>query len=86
MEEIDARKEQYRAQKTSFYRPWVFMLTDGGANDDNNGAFEALKQWQLGKYGLFFPVAIGNKADKTLLKGMQKDGVVLTASMVRLNG
>lgn len=58
LEQIQIRKDQYRAQGTSFYRPWIFLLTDGGSNDRDNGAFERLVDAQRGKHCTFFPVAL----------------------------
>lgn len=79
LEQIETRKSQYKANQTSYYRPWIFLLTDGGANDTDNGSFEELMHAQKGKHCTFFPVAIGDSADKNLLKSMQADGRVLSA-------
>lgn len=78
--ELDARKEQYRANHTSYYRSWMFMLTDGEPNDSDNGAFEKLVQYQEDGHCTFFPVAIGEHADTSLLKSLQVDGIVLKAT------
>ena len=79
LKELRARKDEYHALGTPYYRPWVFLLTDGGANDPDNGAFTRLLEEQRNKGCTFFPVAIGD-ADKRTLGEMQKDGIVLTAS------
>lgn len=80
MGELDARKAQYRNAGTTYYRPWIFLLTDGGANDADNGAFDRLLEYQRGKHGIFFPLAIGPSADRSLLASMQEDNLVLTAT------
>ncbi len=80
MNELDARKAQYRSAGTIYFRPWMFLLTDGGANDPDNGAFERLLEYQRGKHGNFFPLAIGPDADRSLLASVQIDNLVLTAS------
>jgi len=80
LNELEIRKNQYKENKTSYYRPWIYMLTDGGANDADNGAFDRLVQSQKDKRCIFFPVAIGEDADKELLKSLNEDGVVLKAS------
>jgi len=86
LEELEARKAQYRANNTLYYRPWMFLLTDGGANDKDNGAFERLLQSQRDKHCTFFPVAIGEYADKDLLKSLKAEGLVLTASKENFKG
>ena len=78
--ELEARKDQYKANNTAYLRPWIFMLTDGGANDCDNGAFNRLIDAQNAKHCTFFPVGIGNEVDFELLKVLKNDGVVLSAS------
>ena len=86
LSELEVRKNQYKANQTAHYRPWMFMLTDGGANDADNGSFERLLQSQRDKHCTFFPVGIGDQVDKDLLKGLQTDGVILTASKENFKG
>lgn len=86
LSELEARKNQYKAEQTAYYRPWIFMLTDGGANDEDNGSFGRLLQSQRDKHCTFFPVAIGNQVDKELLKSLKTDGVILTASKENFKG
>lgn len=86
LEEIEARKDQYKANHTAFLRPWIFMMTDGGANDPDNGAFDRLLQSQRDKHCIFFPVGIGSEVDMGLLKSLKPDGVVLTAKKENFKG
>lgn len=80
MSEITTRVAQYKQEHVPYYRPWIFLLTDGGANDPDNGAFERLLEFQKDKHTTFFPVAIGEDADIGLLKTLREDGLVLKAS------
>lgn len=80
MSEIKTRVAQYKEEHVPYYRPWIFMLTDGGANDPDNGAFERLLDFQKDNHTTFFPVAIGEDADIELLKTLREDGLVLKAS------
>ena len=84
--EIEARKKQYKANGTAYYRPWMFMLTDGGANDADNGSFALLLQSQRDRHCTFFPVGIGEQVDKDLLKSLKEDGKILTASKENFKG
>ena len=86
LSELEARKDQYKANQTAYYRPWMFMLTDGGANDADNGSFGRLLQSQRDKHCTFFPVGIGDQVDKDLLKSLKTDGVILTASKENFKG
>lgn len=79
LNEIEARKDQYRREDTEYYRPWIFLLTDGVPTDVDNGAFGRLLDAQNKGKTIFFPVGIGNY-DLNTLKGMHKDGLVLEAS------
>lgn len=86
LSELEARKDQYKAKGTAYYRPWMFMLTDGCANDADNGSFDRLLQSQRDKHCTFFPVGIGDQVDKDLLKSLKTDGVILTASKENFKG
>lgn len=86
LNELEVRKGQYKINGTAYYRPWMFMLTDGGANDEDNGSFGRLLQSQREKHCTFFPVGIGDKVDKELLKSLRIDGVVLTAGKENFKG
>lgn len=68
---IQARKEQYRANGVAYYRPWVFMITDGepqGEPDDIvEQAAERIEKDEAEKHVAFFAVGVEN-ANMTLLK------------------
>lgn len=80
LEEIQARKKQYSDLNMNWYRPWIFMITDGKPNDEDTGAFERLLQSQKDKHCIFYPVALDESADKKLLGSLREDHKVLTAS------
>ncbi len=86
LDALEKRKKQYTENKTAYLRPWVFMMTDGGANDRDNGSFNRLIQAQKDKHCTFFPIAIGNSVDMNLLKSLKVDGVVLKASKENFKG
>lgn len=86
LSEIEARKGQYKQEHVPYYRPWIFMLTDGGANDSDNGEFNELLKSQKDCHCTFFPVAIGESADMNLLKTLRVDGLVLKASKENFEG
>lgn len=81
MDVVEKRKAEYKDFKTPYYRPWIYLLTDGKPNDIDNGSFERLIEYINGKHATFFPVAIGEYADIDLLKKLANGGPVLKASV-----
>ena len=59
---VQARKEQYRANGVAYYRPWVFMMTDGEPQDEPNEVVEQaaqrLKADEVQKRVAFFAVGV----------------------------
>lgn len=57
---ITKRKATYRSAGISFYRPWIFLITDGGPdpNDPWQSAAVQVKQGEASKSFAFFTVAV----------------------------
>jgi uncharacterized protein YegL len=55
---LRTRKDQYRTNGIMFYRPWIFLITDGGPTDDWRSAAEQVKLGEKGKAFAFFSVGI----------------------------
>lgn len=79
LDEIEARKQQYRASQTSYKRPWIFLLSDGCPTDEDNGAVKRLLEAQGGGHCTFFSVGIGEDADIGFLKTLRPDGMTFSA-------
>lgn len=67
IELIRARKEQYRANGISFYRPWIFLITDGAPTDEWQSAAALVREGEASKAFAFFTIGV-NKADMKVLK------------------
>lgn len=61
---IQARKDQYNANGIAYYRPWVFMITDGEPqgepNDVVNQAAQRIRDDEAKKRVAFFAVGVEN--------------------------
>lgn len=55
---LEQRKAVYKANGISYYRPWIFLLTDGEPTDDYTNAMEAVHEGERKKQFAFFAVGI----------------------------
>lgn len=60
LEMIARRKATYRSAGVSYYRPWIFLITDGGPDhgDPWQAAAAQVKQGEASKSFAFFTVAV----------------------------
>jgi uncharacterized protein YegL len=66
MDLLEDRKALYRQQGISYYRPWVFLITDGVPTDEWGGAAARIKQGQAQKALNFFSVGVQGADMETL--------------------
>ena len=55
---LNQRKSTYKANGISYYRPWIFLITDGSPTDDCTRAIEAVHKGEKNKQFAFFAVGI----------------------------
>ena len=70
LDEIQARKELYKQNGVKWYRPWLFVLTDGAPTDDSyeSEAIQKVRSAIEGKKITYMPMGIGPGADTKQLQ------------------
>lgn len=80
---LEERKQFYRSQSVNYYRPWLFLLTDGAPTDNEllDHTRDRLRSAISSGKVNYIPMGIGN-ADASLLRSYYPDaeGPVLKAS------
>lgn len=58
IELVNDRKQEYRNNGISYYRPWIFLITDGGPTDEWKSAAAAVREGEASKKFAFFAVGV----------------------------
>jgi uncharacterized protein YegL len=63
---LEARKTTYKDNGILYYRPWIFLITDGAPTDNWQYASQRLKEAETQRRLMFFPVAVQGADMNTL--------------------
>jgi uncharacterized protein YegL len=64
---VEHRKDVYRSNGIQFYRPWIFLITDGSPTDEWGSAAQRVRDFENSKKITFFAVGV-EEADLSILK------------------
>jgi uncharacterized protein YegL len=66
LELVTQRKADYKSNGIGYYRPWVFLITDGAPTDNVSAASIAIREAEEAKSLMFYAVGV-NEADMSRL-------------------
>ena len=84
IELIKQRKKEYRENGISYYKPWIFLITDGAPTDEWKAAAEAIQKGEKEKAFTFFPIAIQG-ANMEILKQLSSVRVPIMLNGLKFN-
>ena len=79
LEMVRKRKNDYRANGISYYRPWIFLITDGEPTDEWLSAASAVRDGENTKSFAFFAIGVKGANMEKLKQISVRDPLLLEA-------
>lgn len=70
LDRLQSRKQEYKDNGIAYYRPWLFLLTDGQPTDSTELAAQRLRAAQQKKQVKVFAVGVGDEIDVATLQAI----------------
>jgi uncharacterized protein YegL len=82
---VRQRKEEYKTNGISYYRPWVFLITDGAPTDGNawQTAATAIREGEQSKAFAFFAIGVQGANMETLKQISVREPLMLQGLQFR---
>ncbi len=74
---VEDRKKDYRANGISYFRPWIFLITDGSPTDSWQAAAAAVREGDSSKKFAFFAIGVKGADMNTLRQISVRDPLSL---------
>jgi uncharacterized protein YegL len=80
---VRQRKDEYRTNGIAYYRPWVFLITDGEPTDTWQAAATAIREGEQSKAFAFFAIGVQGANMETLKQISKRDPLMLQGLQFR---
>lgn len=83
LEMVKQRKAEYKSAGISYFRPWIFLVTDGAPTDEWQNAAAIVREGEASKSFAFFAVGVENADMNTLKQIAVREPLKLKGLMFR---
>jgi len=82
---LDERKKEYQKAGVDYFQPWMIIMTDGRPGDNINNVITQINELIKKRKLTLFPIAIGEKADLSILSKLSPEKKPLKLKGLKFN-